>query len=149
MYLAFLHVLTFHEAAQSSIRHKILFSMSAPLGDFGCHSGARWILKGFPNRPFSYKTNINYQKMMARSGACKNLKLWRKVIAKRREVTKRFSHYFCYNRRGLAGCEILSIIVFGAIGSDFRYLGAFFFVWNVDEFWSKQKSIHKLENLQI
>ena len=51
------------------------FSILAPLGDLGCQSGARWILKGSPNRPILNKMNIDYQKKEARSNARKNMKL--------------------------------------------------------------------------
>ena len=46
-----------------------LFTIWRHLVDFGSHFGACWILKGSPNRQFSYKINIKLEKSVC-AGRC-------------------------------------------------------------------------------
>ena len=41
----------------------------------------------------------------------------------------------------------ITIDHFGTVGSDFEFWGSFFLI-NVDEFWSQQKSMNNLDHLQ-
>ena len=46
------------------------------LVDLGSRFGAHWILKGSPNRRFSYKINIKFEKQNVQEGVLKQNDFW-------------------------------------------------------------------------
>ena len=136
--LAFLYVSAFRSRPKVMPGRVWGIPFWCQLVDLGFHVGALWILKGSPNRAFSFEIIINYPNMATRSGVRKNMKLWWKVDAKRRcleTMKKRFSLDTC---RLLAGREIgwkkwsskrftisIQIEALGSIGSEAWYFGMF------------------------